>query len=217
MAGNSSSKPLLRGAFHQAAFFVAAGAGAVLVAAAPNARAAWAASVFVACLAGLFGISALYHRRNWSPRPRAWMRRADHSAIFLLIAGTYTPVCQLALAGVGAGAGLLTWVWTGAGLGVARVLFWPGAPRWLSASLYLLLGWLVVLRLPALAAALGPASFLALVAGGLFYTVGAVCYASRRPDPWPSVLGYHEVFHACTIAAALCHFAVIASLTLHAM
>jgi hemolysin III len=136
------------------------------------------------------------------------MRRLDHSAIFLLIAGTYTPFC-LVLGG-GAGTTLLAVVWAGAALGLVRAIVWPRAPKPLAAALYVLLGWAVVPVLPALGAALGTSALALLGAGGLVYTVGAVVYATRRPDPFPAVLGYHEVFHALVVVAAGLHLAVAA-------
>jgi hemolysin III len=171
-----------------------------------GARAAVAANVYGLSLFTLFGVSALYHRPTWTPRAHLVMRRLDHSAIFLLIAGTYTPFCLLL--GGRCGTAMLAVVWGGAALGFMRAIFWPRAPRWLAAGLYVLLGWAVVPVLPALDVALGWGALALLGVGGLLYTLGAVIYAARRPDPFPRVFGYHEVFHALVVAAATCHLAV---------
>jgi hemolysin III len=202
-------KPLLRGVSHEIAAGVAlAGWLALALTAAPG-RAHLAAHVYGASLFTLFFVSALYHRPTWSPRARLVMRRLDHSAIFFLIAGTYTPVCLLLPAA--SGERLLALVWAGAAAGILQSLLWVRAPKVLSAVIYVLLGWVVVTALPALRAALGPGAIALLFAGGAAYTIGAVVYATRRPDPFPRVFGYHEVFHALVVAAAACHFAVAAS------
>jgi hemolysin III len=205
----AAAKPLLRGVSHEIAAFVAFAAWVALSASARGAQARAAAGVYGATLFGLFSVSALYHRPNWPPRARLLMRRLDHSAIFLLIAGTYTPFCLLL--GGATGRTLLAVAWGGALLGVARSVVWPRAPRPLAALAYLLLGWVVLPALPALRAALGNGAMALLAAGGLIYSLGAAVYASRRPDPFPAVFGYHEVFHALVIAAAACHFSVVAA------
>jgi hemolysin III len=205
---HAPAKPLLRGVFHQIAAPVAFGASALLAAAATPGRARTAALVYGATLFALFLTSALYHRPNWPPRARLLMRRLDHAAILLLIAGTYTPFCLLL--GGKTGNALLVLVWSGAALGLLRAILWARAPRPLVAAIYVLLGWVVVPVMPSLLAVLGPQAVALLGAGGLVYTLGAVVYATRRPDPIPRVLGYHEVFHAMVIAAAALHFAVAA-------
>jgi hemolysin III len=205
---HAPAKPLLRGVFHQIAAPVAFGASALLAAAATPGRARTAALVYGATLFALFLTSALYHRPNWPPRARLLMRRLDHAAILLLIAGTYTPFCLLL--GGKTGNALLVVVWSGAALGLLRAILWARAPRPLVAAIYVLLGWVVVPVMPSLLAVLGPQAVALLGAGGLVYTLGAVVYATRRPDPIPRVLGYHEVFHAMVIAAAALHFAVAA-------
>lgn len=207
-------KPLLRGVSHEIAFFVALGAAAWLVTAASTPRARLATAIYGISLAALFGISALYHRPMWAPAPRARMRRLDHAAIFLLVAGTYTPICVLALGDQGPA--ILVAVWVGAVLGIFQAVFWIRAPRWFTALLYVALGWIVIAALPALVAAIGYGGLAWLVGGGGLYTLGAVIYATKRPDPFPRVFGYHEVFHALVIAAAVSHFVVVARIVLGA-
>jgi len=202
-------KPLLRGVSHEIAAVAALFAWALLAAAAGPGRPRVASNVYGASLFTLFLVSALYHRPTWSPRARLLMRRLDHSAIFLLIAGTYTPLCLLLPRS--SGLPLLALVWAGAIAGVVRSILWVHAPKPLVAALYVLLGWVAVPVVPALRAALGGGVIALLFAGGAAYTIGAVVYATRRPDPFPRVFGYHEVFHALVIAAAACHFAVAAS------
>jgi hemolysin III len=200
-------KPRMRGVLHQYGFFVAVVLGAALVLVADGTRERVAALVYAFGLAGLLGTSALYHRVTWPPRARMWMRRLDHSMIFVLIASTVTPIGLLALEDP-LRTVLLAVVWGGAAAGVALCLLWPMAPKWVSAATYLAVGWSGVLAMPGLA---GYAwSALALIAaGGVLYTVGAVVYALGRPDPAPRVFGYHEVFHALVLAAAALHYAAV--------
>jgi hemolysin III len=198
-------KPKLRGVSHELAFFAALGAGAVLIALAP-ARAAAAAAIYALSLATMLGVSALYHRPTWQPGPRRWMRRLDHAAIFVLVAGTYTPFTLLLPQHGGT---MLALAWGGAALGIAQSLFWVTAPRPLVAALYLAFGWAVVVFWPALHAALGLAGLAALIFGGVLYSIGAIIYAARRPNPAPAIFGYHEIFHALVVAAAVCHFGVV--------
>ncbi|MCX5730836.1 MAG: hemolysin III family protein [Deltaproteobacteria bacterium] len=202
------TRPLLRGVSHEIAAGVALAGLVALVLLAPGPRARMAALVYGFSLVALFSVSALYHRPAWSPRALLWMRRLDHSAIFLLIAGTFTPMCLLL--GDAFARTMLAVVWAGAGLGILRALLWPRAPRGVATALYLLLWWAAVPLAPAMYRALGPGSMALLAAGGLLYSVGAVIYATRRPDPFPRVFGYHEVFHALVIAAAGLHYAVAA-------
>jgi hemolysin III len=159
---------------------------------------------FVAAVCGLFGVSALYHRRVWSPHGYQTMRRLDHSMIFIFIAGTYTPFSVLLLPRTMATM-ILAVAWGGALAGVAMKLIWTHAPRWIGAILYIALGWIAVIALPDFMRSGGVAVLVLLAAGGLAYTVGAVFYALRRPNPWPTVFGHHEFFHACTLVAAICH------------
>jgi len=203
-------KPRLRGVLHQWACACSVPLGLVLVIAAGTTRARIALSVYAFSLVGLFGASALYHRINWrSVITREWMRRLDHSMIFVLIAGSYTPFAVLVLHGPLAIA-ILVGVWAGALLGLVINLVWSDAPRWLHALLYVTLGWVAVAALPQLAGAIGVGGTMLLGLGGVLYTLGAVVYAVKRPDPVPSVFGYHEVFHTLVIAAAALQCAVIA-------
>ncbi len=205
------AKPLLRGVSHEIAFFVSLATGAALVALAREAHAAALAAVFAASQSVLFGVSALYHRPMWSPPRRALLRRADHSAIFLLIAGSYTPPCALGIGGE-RGALLLWIVWAGATLGLSRALFWPHAPRWVSVLCYAALGWVGASSLPQLVAGMGLRAVGLFVVAGVLYTIGAVIYAIKRPDPLPAVFGYHEIFHLLVIVASAVQYAVIAHL-----
>jgi hemolysin III len=203
-------KPRLRGVLHQWACACSVPLGLVLVIAAGTTPARIALSVYALSLMGLFGASALYHRINWrSVTTREWMRRLDHSMIFVLIAGSYTPFAVLVLHGPLAIA-ILVGVWAGALLGLVINLVWSDAPRWLHALLYVTLGWVAVAALPQLAGAIGVGGMILLGLGGVLYTLGAVVYAVKRPDPVPSVFGYHEVFHTLVIAAAALQCAVIA-------
>ena len=204
----SRPKPLLRGVLHEVAAFAAAAAGAILFLRASGARARAGALVYGTSLVVLFAVSAIYHRKNWPERLRAIWRRLDHSAIFLLIAGTYTPLSFLL--GSRLGWTFLGIVWGGAVLGIVMSVAWVKAPRALVAAVCVLLGWAAVPLLPALKAALGTGAVALLAAGGVVYSLGAVVYAIKRPDPFPRVFGYHEIFHALVIAAAVCHFAVVA-------
>jgi hemolysin III len=203
-----SVKPRLRGVFHQYAFFVSLGSGTLLMLLAPTTRALVAAAVYAASVSALFGVSALYHRVDWTPAARRWMRRLDHAMIFLLIAGTYTSVGLLVLQGV-LGTVILAVVWAGAAAGIVLELAWTGAPRWLRGVVYVALGWVAIVAMPQLFAGLGAAGGLLIVAGGVVYSVGAAVYAFRRPDPVPHVFGYHEVFHLLVIAGVAAHFLAI--------
>jgi hemolysin III len=203
-------KPKFRGVLHQWAFFVSVVAGAALVMSAPGGRATLATGIYAFTVAGLFGVSAIYHRVNWvSAAARRWMRRLDHSMIFLLIAGTYTPFALLALHGALATA-ILVVVWTGALGGIVLNLVWIDAPKWVTALVYVALGWVAVIAFPSLFDNLGLTPTILVAAGGVLYTLGAVVYALRRPDPAPAIFGYHEIFHALVIAAAALQFVVIA-------
>jgi hemolysin III len=202
-------RPRFRGVVHQWSFFVALAAGAVLVIWAPAGRATAAAAIYAAALAGLLGTSALYHRVIWQPRARTWLRRLDHSMIFVLIAGTYTPVALLALKGSLASTILIV-LWAGALGGVIFKLAWIDAPKWLFAIVYALLGLVTAAVFGELPAAIGWLGAIGIGLGGALYLTGAVIYASEKPNPWPKVFGYHEIFHALVLAAAGLHYAVIA-------
>jgi hemolysin III len=200
------TKPLLRGVSHEIAAFAVAPAALALVASAHGAAAVAGAAVYGASVFTLFLVSAVYHRPFWTPRAKDFMGRLDHSAIFVLIAGTYTPMCLL----LGpSGTAMLVGVWVGAALGIAMSLFWPKAPKPLVALVAVLLGWQVLPLMGTLETVLGPQSLALLLAGGILYTVGALVYASRRPDPYPRVFGFHEIFHLFVVAAAVCHFLVV--------
>jgi len=171
--------------------------------------AAFACSVYAVTLVGMFTVSATYHRHTWrSVRARTWMKRVDHSMIFLFIAGTYTPMTVLALHPPTSTV-VLTTVWVGAAGGVALKMFWPHAPTWVGVPFYLALGWVAVFVVPDLLASGGVAVLALLLAGGALYSLGAFCYATRRPNTWPTTFGYHEYFHACVSLAALCHCVAI--------
>jgi hemolysin III len=203
-------KPRLRGVSHEWAFFVSVVLGAGLVVAAPTPKATLAVAIYAVSLSALLGTSALYHRVNWKrPDVRRWMRRLDHSMIFFLIAGTYTPFALLVLDGPLADA-VLAVVWVGAIAGAVVETIWIDHPKWVAALIYMSLGWVAVIAFPGLWEEMGAAGTLLVAAGGLFYTAGALVYATQRPNPNPSVFGYHEVFHALVIAAAAAHFAAIA-------
>ena len=204
------SKPRLRGVSHQWAFFVSVVIGALLVLFAPDGEARLAAAIYAVSVAGLFGASALYHRVNWSSLgARRWMRRLDHSMIFVLIAGTYTPFALLVLQGTLADV-ILAVVWGGAIGGVILKLAWIDAPKALIAAVYVMLGWVAVAAFPQMLEELGVGGFALVAAGGVLYTIGAVVYARQRPDPAPTVFGYHEIFHALVIAAAALQYAAVA-------
>jgi hemolysin III len=209
-------KPRLRGVSHQWAFFVALVAGTGLVIAAPTGRATLAAAIYAVSVTAMFGASALYHRIDWkSVSARRWMRRLDHSMIYLLIAGTYTPFALLVLDG-GLARGILITVWTGAAIGIALKLLWPDTPKWLTAAIYIALGWVAVAAFPELAGELGVGGIALIAGGGILYTAGAVVYALRRPDPAPAVFGYHEIFHVLVIAAAVLQYIAVAAYALPA-
>jgi hemolysin III len=201
-------KPRLRGVSHQYAFFASLFAGAGLVVAASGGAEVASTAVFATALAVMFATSAVYHRIDWRPAARRWLRRADHAAIFLLIAGTYTPFGVLVLDGAWR-ITVLAIVWSGCLAAIAVKFLWLDAPKWLSAALAIALGWVGIVALPKLVAATGIGAVALLGAGGIFYTAGAVVYARRRPDPRPAVFGYHELFHALVIAAAACQYAAI--------
>jgi hemolysin III len=204
------TKPRLRGVLHQYAFVVSLIAGVMLVWRAPSGRARLAAAIYAASVSALFGVSALFHRVNWSIAARRWMGRLDHSMICLLIAGTFTPVGMLTLSGTLAGV-LLAVVWSGAFLGMGVHFIWiDQAPKWLSAAVYVVLGWTGLGGVGGIVERAGWTPTALFLLGGLLYSAGAAVYTFRRPDPRPAVFGYHEVFHALVVAAASLHYAVVA-------
>jgi hemolysin III len=197
-------KPSWRGWIHAATFPVALVTGIVLISLAQGATAKWASAVFMASSLLLFGNSAMYHRFDWRPTVKAVLKRIDHANILLLIAGTYTPIALLALP-FPQGTILLVVVWIGALVGILFRVLWIGAPRWLYVALYLALGWAAVMYMPQLFEA-NLAMVILVIVGGLLYTVGAVVYAMKRPNPSPQHFGFHEIFHVCTVLAFLCHW-----------
>jgi hemolysin III len=201
-------KPHLRGVLHEVAFAVSLVTGTVIVCLASGTRARVAAAVYAASVALLFGTSAAYHRGNWSARAHGVMARLDHSMIFVLIAGTYTPFCLLLLHG------WLRWtilgvVWGGAAAGILLRNVIRRPARWVFVALYLALGWVAVAIMPQVLSRGGVAVLVLLAAGGVFYTLGALVYARRRPNPSPRWFGFHEVFHACTLAAFAVHYVAV--------
>jgi len=207
------TKPLLRGVIHHYAFFASLAAGVLLLTLAPTGRALAAVAAYGFSLSALLGASALFHRVTWSDRARRWMGRLDHSMISMLIAGTYTPVGVLAVSGTIA-AVLLGIVWGGALAGIALHVLWVDMPKWLSALLYVALGWVGVVATPQLVENAGWTVAALLLAGGILYSVGALVYALRRPDPRPDVFGYHEVFHTLVVVAAAVHYVAVVLIVL---
>ncbi len=209
-------KPKLRGVSHQWAFVASLFLGAALVLAAKTPKATLAVAIYAVSLSALLGTSALYHRVDWKrPEVRRWMRRLDHSMIFFLIAGTYTPFALLVLHGPLADA-ILVVVWIGAIVGAVVEMVWIDHPKWVAALIYISLGWVAAVAFPELWGEMGVAGTLLIAAGGLLYTAGAVVYATQRPNPSPRVFGYHEIFHLFVILAAAAHFAAIAFFALPA-
>lgn len=201
-------KPLLRGWIHAGVSPFVLAAGIVLVALSPTPAAKWSTAVFGLSAVMLFGTSAIYHRGTWSPRVAGVLRRLDHTNIFLIIAGTYTPLAVLLLPTTTA-RNLLLAVWGGALLGLLARIFWLGAPRWVYVPVYVVLGWVAVAFLPQFYREGSPAIAWLVIAGGLAYTVGAVVYGTKRPDPSPRYFGFHEIFHALTVAGFTCHYVAV--------
>jgi hemolysin III len=208
--------PRLRGVSHAAAFFVAVVAAVVIVGLAPTGRSTVAVAIYGAALAALFGGSALYHRWPGPARFKPVLQRIDHSTIFVFIAASYTPIALMVLHGA------LAWVilaiaWVGAAAGVTFSLGWIHVPRAARAGSYLALGWLAAIAIPQLLGELGVAPLVLLGAGGLLYSIGAIVYASQRPNPWPRTFGFHEIFHALVIAAAAAQYAAVVGWVLPAV
>ncbi|MFT0761496.1 PAQR family membrane homeostasis protein TrhA [Scrofimicrobium sp. R131] len=198
-----SQKPRLRGWIHLVAAPLSTAASIVLLILAPTTATKWASAVYLASSLILFGVSAMYHLFYWTPPLQAFWRRLDHSNIFLLIAGTYTPITVALLEGTQRVV-LLSIVWVGAALGILINLTWPSAPRWLSTLIYVVLGWTAIWFLPSFWTIGGPAIVILIIVGGVLYTIGAVVYALKRPDPWPHWFGFHEIFHLFTVLAWAC-------------
>ena len=204
----ASVKPKLRGWLHTGTFPLVVAAGIVLVALAPDRAARVSSAIFMVSAALLFGTSALYHRGTWSPRTNVLLKRFDHSNIFLIIAGSYTPFAALLLPYDRART-LLWIVWSGAIAGVLFRVFWVHAPRWLYTPVYIALGWVAVIYLPDFYRSGGAALLTLIIVGGGLYTAGAVVYGLKRPDPSPRWFGFHEIFHACTVAAFTVHYIAV--------
>jgi hemolysin III len=207
-------KPKLRGVFHQVAFFAFLPLLVVLIARADGGGPRFAVCLYSFCLLAMLGVSALYHRGRWSPVWRVRFRRLDHSTILLAIAGTYTPVIGL---GLSSSSGrvrtvVLAVVWVGAVAGITVRMLWLNAPPWLVAAVYIGVGWAAVLALPTIARSVGGGVFGLVLGGGLLYTVGAVAYATKRPNPWPTWFGYHEIFHTFVVVAAFLHYLAVLAL-----
>ena len=201
-------KPRLRGVFHELGFYAAAAVGVVLVITAEPGRARIAGGVFASCVAVCFGASAVYHRPTWQPRARAWLARLDHAGVYLLIAGSYVPFALIVMSREWA-IPILAIVWSGTLLAIVLKLFWVHGPKWLSAGIGLTLGWVGAAAFPQLLR-LATVAVLLVAASGILYTVGAIIYARRRPDPLPEVFGYHELFHVLTLAATACQYVAVA-------
>ncbi len=204
-------KPRLRGWSHAVAAMAAIALCPIVIVFSPGVRAA--AAVHAGATIGLFAISALYHRFWWGPRMHTVLRRLDHSMIFVAIAATYTPIA-IAVLPPGPGRLILTVAWVGAAIGVSTQLLWPGAPRALTVSLYIAVGWAAMLVIDDIWHGLGPAGFALLLIGGLLHTTGAVVYATQRPDPWPGWFGFHEIFHLFVVAAIAVHYVMVATIAL---
>ena len=202
-------RPLLRGYFHLAAALAAVVGFVVLLSLADSPRAYIGGAIFAASLIALYAISGTYHTITWGRRAHAVLRRLDHAMIFVLIAGTYTPLCLLAASDAW-GLSLLAIVWSIAGVGIALKLLWPGAPRWLGVGLYLATGWVGLVAATELTDWFALVPLLLLAGGGLLYSAGGLIYTLRRPDPFPSVFGYHEVFHVLVIGGSVLHYSLIA-------
>ena len=203
------AKPRLRGVFHEWCFYAAIPLGVIFGLVAETTRGQIAAAVFAATVVSMFGASALYHRVTWSASLRPWLRRLDHAGVFGLIAGTYTPFGLLVLHGAWR-ISVLAVVWSGVLAAILLRFVWVSAPKWLGALIGLALGWLGVLVYPQILARTGLAASLLVLAGGLSYTLGAIVYALRKPNPHPAVFGYHELFHALVVAAVCCQYSAVA-------
>lgn len=206
-------KPRLRGLSHYYAFFISLAAGTVLVATAPRGIGTWTALVYALSISAMLGASSLLHRGSWTIEQARILTKLDHTCIYLLIAGTYTPISLIVLSGV-IRVLVFSVVWLGAIVGIALEWLWYRPPRGWVTTNYIAVGWVALIALPQLWTSLGVAGFLLVFLGGMSYTVGAVIHAARRPDPWPEVFGYHELFHVFVLVALVLHFAAIAFVVL---
>ncbi len=213
LGGRPEAKPLFRGWLHLVALLVTLVAGPLLITSASSATQVVELSIYVASLACLFGVSATYHRINWAPGPRRVMKRLDHSTIFFAIAGSYSAIGGLSLHGW-ALVLILSLVWSGALIGIVVRQCWLDAPSAAVGVPYVVTGWCALAVLPQLERGLGPTGFSLVLVGGVFYSLGAAVYATRKPDPWPRVFGFHEVFHALTVLGAAAQFAAVAAFAL---
>lgn len=202
--------PVLRGWLHALCFVASVPAGVTLVLGATSTRAKVSSGVYAVALSALFGVSGLYHRRRWSAAARRWMQRIDHATIFVMIAGSYTPLCVVALGG-SLGTAILVFAWAGAAAGAALSIVDVSQKPVFGLVCYIALGWVMVLALPQLAHRVSTAGLLLIVVGGVIYTLGGIVLGTRWPDPVPSVFGYHELWHAMVAAAAVCHYLAIGS------
>jgi len=206
-------KPRMRGLSHYYAFFISLATGALLVATAPSGLATWTALVYALGVSAMLGASALLHRGAWSPAQARVLTKLDHTCIYLLIAGTYTPISLIAMSGV-IRVLVFSVVWLGAVVGIGLEWLWFRPPRGWVTTNYIAIGWVALIALPQLWTSLGVAGFLLVLLGGSSYTVGAVIHAAQRPDPWPEVFGYHELFHVFVLVGLVLHFAAIAFVVL---
>jgi hemolysin III len=206
-------KPRMRGLSHYYAFFLSIATGTLLVATAPRGLATWTALVYALSISAMLGASALLHRGTWTPAQARILTKLDHTCIYLLIAGTYTPISLIAMSGV-IRVLVFSVVWLGAVVGIALEWMWYRPPRGWVTTNYIVVGWVAIIALPQLWTSLGVAGFLLVLLGGVSYTVGAVIHALQRPDPWPEVFGYHELFHVFVLVALVLHFAAIAFVVL---
>jgi hemolysin III len=206
-------KPRMRGLSHYYAFFVSLATGTLLVATAPRGLATWTALVYALSISAMLGASALLHRGTWTPAQARILTKLDHTCIYLLIAGTYTPISLIAMSGV-IRVLVFSVVWLGAVVGIALEWMWYRPPRGWVTTNYIVVGWVALIALPQLWTSLGVAGFFLVLLGGISYTVGAVIHAAQRPDPWPEVFGYHELFHVFVLVALVLHFAAIAFVVL---
>lgn len=208
LESSTPPKPVMRGWLHAISFPVTVIAGVVLIATAPTTPAKVSSAIFVTTAVLLFGVSTLLHRGHWTPRVEDVLRRMDHADIYLIIAGTYTPIAVLALP-PNQGKLMLAIVWSGAIAGVFFRVFWLTAPRWLSTTMYVVTGWVAIFFVQPLIDGAGLPAFILIVAGGVLYSIGAVIYATKQPDLVPGIFGFHELFHALTVAAFVCHYIAI--------